>query len=139
MNIIYLDIDGVLNNAYTKERFQNFTGIDKKLRDMFLGWLEDKPYSIVLSSSWRTDVEFTEELTRNGITWISATPHMPFRKRGSEIEASLEIHKPERYVILDDYTPSEFLKEQRPFLVQTSEVRGLELKKLQRIDSLLGG
>lgn len=139
MKIIFLDIDGVLNNAYTKERFRNFTGIDKKLVGMFLNWLEGKPYSIVLSSSWRTDAEFTEELTRNGITWISATPHIPFRKRGSEIEASLEVHKPERYVVLDDYAPSEFLKEQRPFLVQTSEVRGLEPKKLKRIDSLLGG
>ena len=30
MKIVFLDVDGVLNHACTKERFQNYNGIDEE-------------------------------------------------------------------------------------------------------------
>lgn len=141
MKIIFLDIDGVLNNATTKEKIAGFDGIDVRLRDMFLEWFKERDYKIVLSSSWRLPTAFGDflgELTRNGIEWISETPHRPSLGRGVEIQEIIEAIKPEKYVILDDLGPSEFLKHQRPFVVQTPAKKGLELKKLKKIDELLG-
>lgn len=141
MNLIFLDIDGVLNNASTKEKFCGFDGIDCRLRDIFLNWLNRRPHKVILSSSWRIPSahgDFEAELNRNGINWIDKTPYLRGIGRGWEIEASLGKHNPDKYAILDDYGPTEFLKHQRPFLVQTSAVKGLEEKKLKMLDKILG-
>lgn len=144
MKLIFLDIDGVLNNAYTKEKFGGFCGIDKRLRDMFLDWWRDRDYDIILSSSWRIPShhgDFIQELKDNGLIWIAETPYLKGIGRGHEIQAYFLSHpptEPSQYVILDDMGPSEFLKHQRPFLVQTSAVKGLEPKKLIQIDKLMG-
>lgn len=135
--IIFLDIDGVLNNSFTKERFKQFTGVDARLCKMFLDWLKQRDYSVILSSTWRREDDFQAELQRNGLSWIDETPLLG-RCRGQEIEVSIECYKPVSYAILDDYGSTEFLKYQRPFLVQTSAVKGLEEKKLAKIDELLG-
>lgn len=143
MKILFLDIDGVLNNDFTKEKYAGFCGIDSRLRDMFLAWLNSRDVSIILSSSWRIPSafgDFKAELNRNGIEWIDETPiftHLGYTKRGIEIQASLDTYEPDKYAILDDYNPSEFLKHQRPFLVQTSARLGLEPKKLKKLDQLL--
>ena len=140
MKIIFLDIDGVLNNDHTKERFVNFIGVDARLRDMFLNWLKLHDHDIILSSSWRIPTafgNFKEELKRNGIYWIDETPQLPGLGRGEEIEVCINRHNPKKYVILDDMGPTEFKKYQRPFLVQTSAIKGLEPKKLARMDQLL--
>ena len=140
MEIIFLDIDGVLNNSFTKEKFCGFTGIDKRLLKLFKDWYSSKDYQIILSSSWRIPSahgDFKQHLNDNGLFWIDETPYLKGIGRGHEVEASVKIHKPEKYVILDDMGPSEFLKHQRPFLVQTSSIRGLEAKKLPLIDKIL--
>lgn len=141
LKIIFLDIDGVLNNDYTKEKFCGFTGIDARLRDMYLDWFNKRDYVNVLSSSWRIPTafgDFKAELQRNGISWIAETPHFLFSRRGSEIQATLDVLNCSKYVILDDLEPSDFLKHQRPFLVQTSAHKGLEPKKLALVDMLMG-
>lgn len=141
MKLIFLDIDGVLNNEHTKEEFSGFKGLDQRLVDMFIDWWVETDYKIVLSSSWRIPSafgDFTGHLRENGISWIAETPYFRGIRRGEEIEYSLEILKPEKYVILDDMAYSQFLKHQRPFLVQTSEAIGLEEKKLKKIEELLG-
>lgn len=142
MKLIFLDIDGVLNNYYTKEEFSGFTGIDIRLRDMFLNWLKDRDYQIVLSSSWRIPSaygDFLQHLRDNGLSWIGETPYLKGIGRGHEIQAYLISNptEPSLYCILDDMGPSEFLKHQRPCLVQTSGIKGLEQKKLYAIDRVL--
>lgn len=140
LKIIFLDIDGVLNNAYTKEKFAGFTGIDVRLRDMFLDWWRDRDYDIVLSSSWRissTHGDFLQHLKDNGLIWMGETPYFKGIGRGWEIQDYLK-GMDCTYVILDDMGPSEFLKHQRPRLVQTSANKGLESKKLAMIDKLMG-
>lgn len=139
--IIFLDIDGVLNNDHTKEKFMGFTGVDERLAKMFVDWYSTRDYTIILSSSWRIDTafgDFKAELKRNGILWFDETPQLLSLGRGREIKVKLDQYVPEKYVILDDYGPSEFLKEQRPRLVQTSAHKGLEPKKLAKIDELMG-
>lgn len=140
MNTIFLDIDGVLNNDYTKERFAGFTGIDKRLCKMFLDWFDKDKYQIVLSSSWRIPSaygDFLQELRDNGLSWVEETPHLKGLRRGLEIQCSIEELSIEKYVILDDMGPSEFLKHQRPFLVQTSPIHGLRLKNLNKIEQII--
>ncbi len=143
--LIFLDIDGVLNNDYTKEKFAGFTGIDVRLRDMFLKWYNDRgDVRIVLSSSWRIPTaygDFVGHLIDNGLSFIGETPHLKGIGRGHEIQAWLlanTVPEETKYAILDDLGPSEFLKHQRPFLVQTSAIKGLEPKKLKKLDELLG-
>lgn len=142
--IIFLDIDGVLNNDYTKEKFSGFTGIDARLRDMFLSWWKERDYFLVLSSTWRIPSaygNFFGHLIENGLSFVGETPYLKGIGRGHEIQAYLlENTSPEltRFAILDDLGPSEFLKHQRPFLVQTSARKGLEPKKLKKLDEILG-
>ena len=54
-NIIFLDIDGVLNNYDTKDRFRGFIGIDDKLVDILKEIVDRTDASIVLSSSWKDE------------------------------------------------------------------------------------
>lgn len=142
---IFLDIDGVLNNDYTKEKFAGFTGIDVRLRDLFLEWFNSSDYQVVLSSSWRIPSahgDFLQHLRDNGLRWIGETPYLKGIGRGHEIQAYFINNpptEPSKYVILDDMGPSEFLKHQRPFLVQTSAHKGLEVKKLAAMDKILMG
>lgn len=141
MKLIFLDIDGVLNNSYTKEKLWNgFTGVDKRLLKMFLDWHIKTDYQLVLSSTWRSGGDYMQELNDQGLFWKTVTPRTSIHgdRRGDEIQIILDQLKPDRYAILDDLEPSKFLKHQRPFLVQTSYVKGLEPKKLKKLDEILG-
>jgi hypothetical protein len=157
MKVIFLDIDGVLNKTGTKERLvasegllvDGVVGIDARLRDLFLGWLAERPdVHVILSSTWRYLNETRDELVRNGLHWVAETPapgqlNGTYRKgiRGEEIEVILS--KPSlspfitNYAILDDLGPLAFLKHQRRFLVQTSERFGLQKKHLNMLDRML--
>lgn len=136
--VIFLDIDGVLNNAHTKEKLWNgFDGLSVRLRDMFLEWLKDKPIDIVLSSTWRQGKDYMDHLNEQGINWITTTGQVDGRGRGWEIQEVLDFGYIDRYAILDDLSPSEFLKHQRSFVVQTSYVKGLEPKKLKKLEEIL--
>ena len=142
MRAIFLDIDGVLNNDYTKEKMklwdEELTGIDKRLAKMFIEWLDQHDdVQVVLSSSWRLlDKSFTE-VVQSGIRIMESTPHLPGRLRGEEIKQILDKGYISKYVILDDFAPNNFLKEQRKYLIQTSPKHGLRQKNLDKAEWLL--
>ena len=57
MNVIFLDVDGVLNNAYTTDRIKGYIGIDDnkvRLLKQIVDYFDAK---IILSSTWRYDID----------------------------------------------------------------------------------
>lgn len=139
MKVIFLDIDGVLNNKSTKDTFKfkgwNMLGLDKDLLSLFKKWLAKRSvYKIVLSSTWRLHQDAREELKRNGIYWIDVTPG--FGIRGKEVSVWLN-DNPEvtNYAILDDN--DEFSDIQQSHFVQTDPALGITQDDLDKIDKIL--
>jgi hypothetical protein len=136
MKVLFLDVDGVLNNSHTKERVHGFTGVDAAMAKKLTDWLEGKDIKIVLSSTWRLHPEMHQALHDVGIFWIDITPDLQgWRSRWYEIKSWLEKH-PEvtSYAILDDMYW--MLPEQEPYFVMTVEQVGLcdfDLKELETI------
>lgn len=142
MKILFLDIDGVLNNDFTKERldasfgvFKGFIGIDQRLLKLFKDWFETQTdLSIILSSSWRNHeglrLAVEEELPISGVTGSSR------ESREAEIFEWLQnnIELTDKFAILDDLNVGLLQK----FAVQTSPKHGLRPKNLKRLDELLG-
>lgn len=117
MKIIFLDIDGVMNNAETHGSAHHhtwtgwaFTGLDRRLVKKLNQLVTATGADIVLSSTWRkhfTPEEMHDRLVSAGmnpaIKIVDRTPvlHKP---RHYEISAWLDAFsgKVEQYVILDD-------------------------------------
>lgn len=151
MKVLFLDVDGVLNNDNTKEKVidtdtgQMYTGVDKKLAEMFVAWFHAQPpLSIVLSSTWRLFPGMHHALHDVGIHWRDITPsryNETFQGgpgRGNEIVWWLDQH-PEvtHYAILDDMAPNHFLPSHRDYLVQTDERVGLTKNDLIKMSKIL--
>lgn len=139
MKVLFLDIDGVLNNGNTKEIITvplgDFTGIDAKLLKLFQDWKAKRPnVNIVLSSTWRNDERFTDHLRTLGLSWIDQTANLG-TTRGIEIGKWLGNHLDvTHFAIVDD------VSNMRPLtnhLVQTSPKHGIRDKDLKKIDILL--
>lgn len=140
MKVLFLDIDGVLNNETTKERvgfgrFKGFIGLDKRLLALYLNWIKDKPIEVVISSTWRLDKDQLTAMAFNGLRWLDITPNMGYR--GKEIEAWLNAKgaQVEAYGILDDI--QQFYPYQHPHFVQTSYIHGLRPKNLKKLEGIL--
>lgn len=78
-------------------------------------------YSIVVSSTWRSDDNYKDCLfnagLREGIRIDGRTPFLRFKTRGDEIHAYLEEHPEiEMYLIFDDMSPYEFNGHEDNFL-----------------------
>lgn len=139
MNVIFLDIDGVLNSEEFERNIDQyqyvfkFSLLDQKaiLRLYKILW-ETNAY-VVLSSSWRLSEEsyksVEEQLKPYRIKLIDKTPQNT-EGRGAEIVEWLEQH-PEvsHYVVLDD---DDFAMEPvKNHLVLTTWTDGLEDKHIQ--------
>jgi hypothetical protein len=103
MDIIFLDIDGVLNCKDTPNP-RNFPYIvDPHLLANLKELLKRTGASVVLSSSWRTDPVGLFAAKHHGIPFIDVTPDMPGVSRCDEmlhwLSAHQEVH---RYVVIDD-------------------------------------
>src|ERR1700752_794317 len=139
MKLLFLDIDGVLNNESTKERipdgiFKGMHGLDQRLTKLYLDWLEGKDLTVVLSSTWRLDARLMVLLNEGGIQFADVTQNSV--NRGREIDDWLALHSGETYAILDDIR--QFRPHQIPHLVQTSYIHGLREKDLRKLDTILG-
>lgn len=106
MKVIFLDIDGVLNNSALLYHYGS-DYIDGDMTDLFAGIVKSTGAKVVLSSSWRLDEGsrriVKEALGIHGIDIIDVTPSMPRMRRCREISRWLLEH-PEAtdYAIIDD-------------------------------------
>lgn len=141
MKVLFLDIDGVLNNQEKKYKFppgygllEGFDALHPKLVERYLGWLNEKDIEVILSSSWRQDERCKEYLNQNGIFWKECLPR--FGQRGEEIKFWLRLYKtPVKFVILDD--TNDGFKGLGKNWVQTSAKWGLRDRDLLRMDAIL--
>lgn len=135
MKIIFLDIDGVLNNHDILTKSGDSQVIDTQCVENLNAITQKTGALICISSSWRHDFEFSklcEFLKKVGVKGqiIGATPSdtkrisAPVISRGEEIAAWLSEHpEVKSFVILDDF--DDFLTNQKNRHVKTSMNGGL--------------
>lgn len=115
MKVIFLDIDGVLNDDSTPTRTKSrFVFIDREKLLRLKQIVDATGAEIVLSSTWRYDrdnpqyngdfLELQEVFRQVGLEFYSFTPEDVYGiRRGMEIRAWLGLHpEVDRYIILDD-------------------------------------
>ena len=143
MKIIFLDIDGVLNDRYTEETFEGFVFVSDEKILLLKEIVEATDAQIVLTSTWRKgwfykDHDSTyngeevwlfealqEKLNEYGIELLDYTEQLGHR--GEEISKWLKTHKGdevEAYIVLDDMDESE-LHQHSAHFIQTDFEEGL--------------
>lgn len=105
MKVLFLDVDGVLNN-FDLIRSNGFDYIDDAMVRVMAGVVRQTEADIVLSSFWRLDPKdrslVDAALKRHGIVVSDRTPSIP-GPRAAEISNWLRMNpEVERYAILDD-------------------------------------
>ena len=150
VNIIFLDVDGVLNNIETTTTTKSgWTFVDDFLVERLRTIVELTGAKVVLSSSWRygmyssgTDrqdyLELVDKLRDFDIHVIDVTPVLSDGDREEEIKWWLKRYWSGfgNYVILDDI--NYFIDLQTNF-VQTSPETGLTLGNVERAIKILKG
>ena len=120
MNVIFLDVDGVLNDAETLFYTQNHRLVDISEQKLFLFGTLCKEYNckVVISSSWRYGMDpntlecrkgsdaynLMEALKRVNVEVIGRTEETRSGDRGFEINKYIKDHlsKDDKILILDD-------------------------------------
>lgn len=114
MKVIFLDIDGVLNNQFSKSRCGYYIGIDKDKVRRLKEIVDATNAKIVLVSSWKSDWERADKdsqniignyldkrLKREKITIFDKTEDHDF-DRGKGIRDWISKYNVESWVVLDD-------------------------------------
>lgn len=131
MKIIFLDIDGVMNNIMTWPKNAGRQWIDPKAVKRLNKITQTTGSVIVISSTWRRfwDVELI--LKKAGVTAeiIGTTPFLASEERGSEIGRWLSRNGAEKFVILDDDTDMGYLS---PALIKTEWDEGLQDRHVKK-------
>lgn len=136
MKVLFLDVDGVLNNASTTERCNFYTGVDQKLAARLTQWLPfHKDVKIVLSSTWRNHPEMWYALQECGIHWIDVTRDIVLTRRGLEITDWLATHNNPKYAILDDQD-YDFALTHADVFVKTDPEVGLQETDLIKLNNI---
>lgn len=148
IKVIFLDIDGVLNNKKTTRTTANgCTFVEGKHLSRLKYIINATGAKIVLTSEWRRDrtdlehngdyLELKEELRRYGIYVYGCTPVLPSDHRGSEIAQWLREHNSvSDFVILDDRGDMDPYMDR---LVRTATDSGLGIKEAGRAIEILIG
>lgn len=147
LKIIFLDVDGVMNNPRTLERIGEpkgtkggMLGMDPKLIAKIHEIIDRTKAKIVLSSTWRMG-PWEEEMKQFGFRTeeiISVTGRDGDRIRGAEIDQWLESHKSlniKKYAIIDD--DSDMLKKQMRMFFQTKWNTGITDKIKEKVIKFL--
>lgn len=148
VKVIFLDVDGVLNNITTTRRTKGgFVFVGESQLKHLKHIIDMTGAEVVLSSDWRYDrdvpgwndhyLELCDELLLYGIRFYGFTPELPSGHRGAEIAQWLTEH-PEvsDFVILDDRTDIEPNKDR---WVQTAMSRGLGTEEADEAVRILMG
>lgn len=156
MKVIFLDVDGVLNNSTTEEKSpEGFVGLDATLVDRLSKIAKIAGADVVLTSTWKTgwsrnfdmmsvDAEYLDvTLSRAGVEIIDKTEDIDTRGsyyRGQGILKYLEEHpEVDKFIILDD---NEFdflgIRNLKPIFIQTDPVVGLTETQVNLAIELLG-
>jgi hypothetical protein len=161
MKIIFLDIDGVLNNEewFASKEFskgeENYSGFldHDNPQDQINFWkhyispilaqrvkdiVEATGAKIVLSSSWRRSNYSIDVLKLFGIECVDMTTRDRGKilTRGEEIQEWLDKHpEVENYIILDD--ARNMLESQKPFFVFTNRDMGVRERDVKKAIDIL--
>ena len=123
MKVLFLDIDGVVNNKRTDKKFRNLMAIDPAMAALIQRIVQNTGCEIILSSSWRLFQNSRDEIERKICKFADITPVLR-APRGYEIKAWLTLHPEiQHYAILDD--SESILPEQRANFFQTTWESGL--------------
>lgn len=117
MNVIFTDIDGVLNYSYKNQ------WIDKSI-DIYNRLCEEFDLKPVISSTWRTNhskKDLQHVFNYYGITTpiYDYTPILPEQPRGVEIETWIFENNPNKWIVIDDQV-TDIL----PFVSNVVKIRG---------------
>lgn len=143
MNIVFLDVDGVLNCDSTTNRVQGFIGVDPKKVELLKQIVDATNAEIVLTSTWKMDFYedaprypkiknyLVKKLKDQGLS-ISGLTVDNWSNRGFGIIRYIQDHPCDGYVVLDD----EFFTDYKqcgivPHWVHTSFAHGLLPKHVE--------
>lgn len=149
MSIIFLDVDGILNNRQAireaADKGSCIGALDTDCLERFVNLVNSifpRPL-IVLTSSWRFSTRayeiLGERLWEYGLI-ISFSTDKYGGGRGEQIKRWLDArpeHKYERILILED-EPSDLLPEQLPFVVKPNMETGLTDEHVRQAAEILG-
>ena len=152
MNVIFLDVDGVLNNEEHILKLVELLGkeqyfqLHKDLGEMPFDYrsvqlvkklVEETGAEIVLSSTWRLNPKYIEALEKfTGLKVSNKTPRLPYLIRGQEIAQYLYKHREvTNYVIIDD--DSDMLEEQKEHFVQVDAKKGFTVTEMLKCKTIL--
>ena len=105
MKVIFLDIDGVLNNARSNEESLTFPSIDEDNLQHLKRTIDATNASIVLTSTWKEDYQDNDAIRSfiNEKVPVFDTTDDNILNRGKGILEYLSAHRDvESFVILDD-------------------------------------
>jgi hypothetical protein len=136
IRIIFLDIDGVLNCASTKNPRKLPYVVDRKLLKRFMVLVQRTKAKVVLSSTRRYDPAGVFSAKYWGIPFIDTIPDMPNKPRAVEIKTCLKQHPyVERFVVIDDEDDG---LDELP-LFQPSSSSGITQEIVRSVDNYLSG
>ena len=138
MNVIFTEVDGVLNNALTL-RQEGLTSFDDGCFDLYVRMVKHIGAKIVLSSSWRLVPSklafFQERLTQAGLIgqFIGVTPDLGIDHRHQEIQHWLKANPGvQKYAILDTFFAAQIPGQSNSFFQVRPQI-GLETETLIRM------
>ena len=135
IKILFLDVDGVLNNETTSAVAPSgCTGIMDSKVSLLKEIIDKTGARIVLSSDWRLcdpqDIDYVylvNKLRHKGISIFGKTPDASWGRRGEEILSWLDKHRRvESWAVLDDIKFNDFYNDEfEGHLVITDYKKGL--------------
>lgn len=140
MNLIFLDIDGVLTTRNTDFRFK------KECIDNLLRIVKETRAKIIICSSWKEDtldktIQLLPEQIREHV--LDQTPSIPGKSKGKEVQLFLHKNPSQQWLTEDDYVilddePEQYLPYQRSLhLVITDINTGLSEENTKKAIQML--